>query len=688
MRIGLILNILDEEYQISFYKGLCNQAKKFGVDVICFQQEYKVLSSDEFISVIQKKEFFDLDGIIILTSVIVDNFELNEKSDIQKMWGNIPSVSIGQKVKNVPSILVQTQDSIKQLVEHLVIKHNYRNFLFLSGSQNHSDAISRQKIFTQSMNEYKKKFLDLRYTIKNGDFTEISVINIMNEYLRKNEKDFPDVVFCSNDNMAIGVYKFLKINKNNPKVKKIAVTGIDDIPQAKFFNPSLTTVRQPLKKIGEESVNYIIKMIEQNENPKDMFVDSQVIFRESCGCIKNQNIEEKNKIFEQIQQKYIRSENILKLVSHIGQSLDLVQNIKQMNELIKINIDQLSIKDFVILQFPYEKKHFDKKNMSVLVNPIFVQKNGKEYFDFSTQKNLPLGLFYKQYLKINENKNKNSTLIFKYLSIGNETLGCILYDADSNVLPYLGYIATSISQTLNRIKESEEKQKRSQFLEKEVTKRTKQLVEANNKRLEVEAKVLKISELERQRFSNDLHDDICQQLAGISMLCRSYSKQEKSVEKNQMIELAQLISQTLQSTRQYAHNSYPVELESLGINQSLHNLCMSFESQSNIICSYSWQVDSTFSLSKTQKLNIFRIIQEALHNVLKHSKAQNVQVQLKSIKNELTIEITDDGCGIKNKEEKGLGLNSMQYRANQIGATFTIKDNIPKGTKICVKLKK
>ena len=205
-----------------------------------------------------------------------------------------------------------------------------------------------------------------------------------------------------------------------------------------------------------------------------------------------------------------------------------------------------------------------------------------------------------------------------------------------------------------------------------------ELVQANNRRLKVEAEVLEISEIERQRFSNDLHDDICQRLAGISMLCRSYSKLEKPVQKAQMEELAELVNDTLQRTRQYAHNSYPVDLEQIGLNGSLANLCASFEQQSQIICRYDWTIPAHVAFDKTQKINIFRIVQEALHNVMKHSQAKNVEVNCKSLIEDdgeyIVVTVTDDGIGIS--EEKmnnfGIGLNSMQYRANQIGAEFIV----------------
>ena len=99
--------------------------------------------------------------------------------------------------------------------------------------------------------------------------------------------------------------------------------------------------------------------------------------------------------------------------------------------------------------------------------------------------------------------------------------------------------------------------------------------------------------------------------------------------------------------------------------------------------------DSGFD--KLQKLNIFRIIQEALHNVSKHSKAHNVKVELVKEKSLVQVRIVDDGVGVTvtedGKIQRGLGLNSMEYRANQIGAVFEIRKNDPAGTCIEVQLK-
>lgn len=685
MRIGLVLNILDEEYQTSIYDGIKKQASKLGIDLICLQQESIRFTEDSFVSRFPQKDFFNIDGIILMTSVVVDNYELTQLSDLRNLWGSLPIVSIGQKIENIPSLLINTDDSMRELVRHLIEDHNYRNFLFISGAPNHHDSIIREKIFKQTIDEYKSKISELKYSIKTGYFIERAAFRVMKEYFDENPDCNPDVIVCANDNMAIGVYKFFKMNSDNPKIKQCAVTGFDDIPRCRFETPSLTTIRQPLEEIGFEAVNTLVKLINGEEIQNETYLNSELLLRESCGCKQETKSFDVQKVFvEQMQGNYIRSEQLLRMLGHIGQDLNYGQNESGIKQIINTSMEQLDVENFCILDFMEHSSNFIKTVTSP-VKPVYVRRNGRYFYEFDGNRITTLGNFYEQYLNYDEEHPES--LVLKFLFLGNELIGCVFYDSPVDVLPYLSSISINIGQTINRIKVSEEINRRSEYLEKEVEKRTRQLMEANNRRMKVEAEVLKISEIERQRFSNDLHDDICQRLAGISMLCRSYSNQSVPVEKDQMVELAELISDTLQTTRQYAHNSYPVELESLGMNHSISNLCNSFENQSGISCEYIWDVKNEVIFDKTQRLNIFRIIQEALHNVMKHSKAKKVVVCVEQIGKKIIVRIIDDGCGFPKKQSeeiKGLGLNSMQYRANQIGASFTIKPNKPSGT--CVEI--
>lgn len=673
MRIGLVLNVLDEEYQISIYRGIKAQALKKGVELVCFQQENSNSSDDSLVCNYEKNGYFNLDGVILLTSVLIDSNNLSKKEDVEKIWGKIPIVSIGQKIEGIPSFLIQTDDSMKQLVEHLILKHNYRNFLFISGSQNHHDAIMREHIFRKTMEAYKPWFSDLSYKIKHGMFNEQAAVQVMEDYYKENPNTKLDAIVCANDNMALGVYKFFKIHQSNPNIKECAVTGFDDIPQAKFEIPSLTTVKQPLQEIGTVAFNSLLEMIAGKSFSDEVFIESEFIVRDSCGCnFLRENKNWKEDFIFQLQSKYVQTEHFLRLVSHISMDLNYPETLIGIKYQLNISIEQLDVTDFCVL--------LGKENLK----PIFIRIDNKYIPDFNNNKECTIGEFYDDFLS--QKKGKGSSLILKNLYSGNQILGVVFYDGNHAVLPHLCNVAVNVAHALLRIENTEEKKRREEYLTNEVSKRTKELVEANNRRMEVEAEVLRISEMERMRFSTDLHDDICQRLAGISMLCRSYANSKTPLKKESISELASLIGDTLQRTRLYAHNSYPVELESLGLKNSIANLCNSFEQQQNIKCNYFWKVNENTEFDNIQKLNIFRIIQESLHNIGKHSKAKNANVSIIQNENFIEIKICDDGVGISQEKslKKGLGLNSMVYRADQMNADFKIEKNIPNGT--CVKI--
>lgn len=686
MRIGLVLNILNEEYQISIYKSVKKKAEELGLELICFQLENINFSSFTFASRFPSESFFGLDGILFVTSVIVDGYKINLKSEVEKLWGKIPVVSIGQEVKGVPSLLIQSDASMKQLVEHLILEHGYRSFLYISGSENHHDADMREDIFKKTLEVYKPWYPDLNYYVRRGWFSEHVASVALADFYEENPDAKVDAIVCASDNMAIGSYKFFQMNQNS-KIKECAVTGFDDIPQSAYVIPPLTTVHQPLSEIGEKAVQTLYKLLYHENVPQKSFVESTLVIRNSCGCktVQNKSEVDQNYLVE-MQTKYIQSEQFLRLVSHFAQDINYCEDVRSFKNVIDRYVEQLGIQNFCVLSFPIiinETSHFDFHDF--IINPLYIKRNGRVFYEFNGNQPMTIANFYKKFSDYDSEFPDN--LIFKFLNMGNSFAGCIFYDANDQLLPYLCTISISITQAIERINSFELNKRRSEFLENEINKRTRELVEANNKRMQVEGEVLRISELERQRFSTDLHDDICQRLAGISMLCRSYSKNEEGAKKEEMEELAALISETLQTTRQYAHNSYPVELESLGLNKSINNLCNSFENTTGIKCEYVYKLKKEMELNNVQKLNIFRIIQEALHNISKHAKAQNARVSIVETSSNICINIIDDGIGINfsNKNKTGLGLNSMQYRANQIGASFKIKPNKTGGT--CVEVK-
>ena len=111
-KIGIVLNILDEEYQISLFAGLKERAQELGVEIICFQHEDAHVHKNSLVVNLPTKNFFGVDGIILLTSVFSESPEIQTASSIKKIWGNIPVISVGQKIEGITSLLSRTKKSM------------------------------------------------------------------------------------------------------------------------------------------------------------------------------------------------------------------------------------------------------------------------------------------------------------------------------------------------------------------------------------------------------------------------------------------------------------------------------------------------------------------------------------------------------------------------------------------------
>ncbi len=680
IRIGLILNILDEEYQTSVFSGIKKRCQEKNVDIICFQNENPLSLNQTIITKLPGKDFFNVDGIIILSSVFSDSPSIHSEASIRKIWPDIPVVSVGQKIQGIPSVSIRSNKAMNRLMDHLIKDHHYRNFLYVTGLDDLVDSMERKTVFENSIRKYQKKDPDITYNCISGHFNEVAAREVLAQYISSNPSKPADVIVCANDNMALGVNKYLKSQNTHSQWENCAVTGFDDIPQAAMEIPAFTTVHQPLEEMGSKALDIMLEALNGNVI-EESFVDAKLIIRESCGCkmtSKNKAISEKHLV--SIQRKFIQSEHQLKFLSHWGQQLNSITDTNGLMYALDTNLSALGIDNFALFSFPLisTENKISIDRLFSMTSLLFLRQNGERITQYGKVKKGNLAAFLSD---LSENIHTHS-LALKLLTSSTGETGFIIYDAPEQMHPHICSISTNIAQTIFRLQTNEQKQKYSEQLEKAVSKRTRELIAENNKRIEVEAEVLKISEMERQRFSTDLHDDICQRLAGLAMLCRCYSTSEKPISREQMVELTELITDTLQTTRQYAHNSFPVDLDSLGMKNSLSNLCNAFQSQSKCSCKYTWNLPENRQFSRPQAINIFRIIQEALQNIMKHAKATEAEVYIGKEKSKIIVRISDNGKGLANtrSQKQGIGMKSMSYRADQIEAKFTTRNNIPSGT--------
>lgn len=199
-------------------------------------------------------------------------------------------------------------------------------------------------------------------------------------------------------------------------------------------------------------------------------------------------------------------------------------------------------------------------------------------------------------------------------------------------------------------------------------------------------KLIHAQEQERRRIARELHDDIGQQLSLVELDLRRLRNSiddglPASGLKEPLEHLVRQVNAIGEGTRNLSHGLHPIQLEYLGIVPVLKIYCRDIENRTSIKVSLR-EPDAPVDLQPETALCFFRIAQEALHNVVKHSRASSVQVELKTGRNQVVLWVADDGVGFASEQERaaGLGLVSMQERMQSIGGTVKITSTPFKGT--------
>jgi len=197
------------------------------------------------------------------------------------------------------------------------------------------------------------------------------------------------------------------------------------------------------------------------------------------------------------------------------------------------------------------------------------------------------------------------------------------------------------------------------------------------------SRLLKAQEIERSRIARDLHDDIGQQVALLSMDLAQVRGAAGPGEINRLV--AQAHTRNLEiarSLRDLSHSLHPARLRLFGLVAGLEALCLELSHSGTAIAFTHDNVPSTLSADVT--LCNFRVAQEALQNAIKYSRANEVTVRLAGSPNGLNLSVVDDGVGfdVEVTWASGLGLVSMKERLEAIGGFLQIHSGPGRGTRV------
>ena len=203
-------------------------------------------------------------------------------------------------------------------------------------------------------------------------------------------------------------------------------------------------------------------------------------------------------------------------------------------------------------------------------------------------------------------------------------------------------------------------------------------------------RLIEAQDVERARIARDLHDDVSQQLAGVSIAFSGLKQRlgEYHVSEALQQELVELQRQTLmlaRNVRHLSHDLHPTVLQHLGLVKGLTSYCGELQRAHGVAMRCTASGDFR-EITPDAALCIYRIAQEALRNVIAHAGASRADVSLIQAGDQAEISIADDGRGFDAshgaERDKGLGLVSISERARIIGGTVSIVSGRNQGTRV------
>jgi signal transduction histidine kinase len=224
-------------------------------------------------------------------------------------------------------------------------------------------------------------------------------------------------------------------------------------------------------------------------------------------------------------------------------------------------------------------------------------------------------------------------------------------------------------------------------LEQRVRDRTAKLSMELAERKRLEKEILVISEREQRRIGLDIHDSLCQHLTGTALaeqflLEKLTARQAPEIPDANLV--VGLIEDAIAMARGLAVGLSPIETEGEGLLTALNGLAEHFSDQFKVSCHFSFD-EPVLIHDPAVATHLYRIVQEAMHNAIRHGKAKSVAVHLSKTGSQVTLTVTDNGKGLPAEPplKHGMGLRNMQYRASMFGGSITLEAGEPGAVLAC-----
>jgi signal transduction histidine kinase len=214
--------------------------------------------------------------------------------------------------------------------------------------------------------------------------------------------------------------------------------------------------------------------------------------------------------------------------------------------------------------------------------------------------------------------------------------------------------------------------------ERQVEQRTEQLASANESLQRLSAQLIKARDEERRRIARELHDSTGQVLAALSMTLNKMQKDSSVVNLEKFTECVEMIDSATAEIRNLSYLLHPPLMDEVGLASAVEEYAQGFAKRSGL--SINVEVSPELGrLDENREIALFRIIQEALGNIHRHSGSLTATVKIFCLERDAVLEIRDHGRGMPSNSGDemsfGVGIISMQERLREFGGSLRIESN-------------
>ena len=199
--------------------------------------------------------------------------------------------------------------------------------------------------------------------------------------------------------------------------------------------------------------------------------------------------------------------------------------------------------------------------------------------------------------------------------------------------------------------------------------------------------VLDAQEKERQRLSRDLHDGLGQMLLAAKLKLEQMASSDFEKAQKHLNGALEIMKETVNEIRTISNDLMPSVLSNFGLGEGIKRLCKDFEKDSGIAFNFDCTNLDKIDIPEKSQLYIFRIVQELMNNILKHSQAKNASLRFTFDGNFLTIQVNDDGIGFDTSNiDFGNGINNIMERTELLYGKIKFSSKPSQGTEVLINI--